>query len=475
MGYLTGLSTLVGQSPDILKNVTGSELAAASTALLATASITQLKSITSAAIASLTIEQAKAIATAKPPIEGGFVLDPTSLENQLYPIALSAGPRSVNKTSGGAVSIPVNASPAALGPGAGITNIGLGVGVTSVQQVSPAMAKTDTARVSQQVEALKANINMITYQIDLSGATGADANLPPTISMAIATADSMNNPVTYSDNNGNVVLLSPLNSNNDPFPLGTIISAGIEGTTLLLNIIDTSGDPISLEGYVSIIAPAFAGAASIILTDVNSGATSTLTVDVDPGQNSTFNGFLTINSTYTISSGSSGYVACFVAGTRVLTQNGYKAVETLTKEDRMVTSDGRSTSFKILSKSFDVTTSETAPYRIEPHAFGRNIPAAPVFLSPLHMMQIRKGVWICPKVAIRTNTRVKQYGVGEPVTYYHIRCESYLRDNLVTEGMTVESFGIKKDLNGIKSAYTWNPRLEGFTRMSPSSITKHSH
>ena len=241
-----------------------------------------------------------------------------------------------------------------------------------------------------------------------------------------------------------------------------------------MNIIDTSGDPISLEGYVSIIAPAFEGAASIILTDVNSGATSTLTAV--PGQTSTFNGPLTINSTYTISSGgSSSYVACFVTGTRVLTQNGYKAVETLTKEDRMVTSDGRSTSFKLLSRSFDVTTNETAPYRIEAHAFGRNIPAAPVFLSPIHMMQIRKGVWTCPKVAAPANTHIKQYGVGEPVTYYHIRCESYLRDNLVTEGMTVESFGIKKDLNGIKSAYTWNPRLEGFTRMSPSSITKHSH
>jgi hypothetical protein len=474
MGYLTGLSTLVGQSPTILNTATAQDIATASPELLATASIAQLKGIRNTAIAGLTVAQSKAIATANPPVNGGFVLDPTSLANQLYPIALMAGPRTVSKTSGGTVSIPVNASPAALGPGVAITQIGVAVTATSIQQLSPAMVKTDIARAPQQVEAAKANINTITYQIDLTDATGADAALPSIISMNIETVNSETDKVSvsYSDDNGNTASLGAINSNGNLFPDGTIISAGVEGTTVFLNIIDGSGDPVSLEGEVTISAFAFEGAASIILTDVNSGATSTLMALTS----STFRGFMTVNSTYTISSGGSGSgVVCFATGARILTKNGYKAVETLTPEDRLVTSDGRSTCFKLLSMTIDVTTSETAPYRIEAHAFGRNIPAAPVFLSPIHMMQIRKGVWTCPKVAVRENTNVKQYGVGESVTYYHVRCGSYLRDNLVTEGMTVESLGTKKELNGAMSAYTWNPRLKGFTRMTPSSITKHSH
>jgi hypothetical protein len=474
---LNGVSNLSSLSPNILKTLTRQQLTDASAGVLATATPLQLKGISNTAIAGLTVAQSKAIAIANPPIPGAATLESSSL-NEALTMAIplfGTSLRNVDKIDGGSFSIPTNSNLAALGPGVAITNIAGGPSVTSVQQVSPAIATSNNARVSQQVEALKANINTITYQIDLSGATGADANLPSTISMRIATVDpSTNIIVTHADDLGNNVSLSPLSSNEVPYPIGTIISAGIQGTTLFLNIIDGSGNPLELEGYVTVVVPAFSGAASIILTNINSEETSTLTAV--PGQAGAFGGYLTIKSSYNISSGGGGGgVICFATGARILTQNGYKAVETLTPEDRLVTSDGRSTCFKLMSMTIDVTTSETAPYRIEAHAFGRNIPAAPVFLSPIHMMQIRKGVWTCPKVAVRENTNVKQYGVGESVTYYHVRCESYLRDNLVSEGMTVESFGVKKDLNGAMSAYTWNPRLKGFTRMTPSSITKHSH
>jgi len=475
MGYLTGLSTLVGQNATILATVSAGEIAAASSTLLATASVAQLKAITKSGLTGLTSAQSKAIAAANPPVLGGGKLEPTSLAEALYPMLLGAEPppRPVNKINGGSVSVQVNADPASLqDTGVAITQIGGVVTATSVQKISYEMAKSNISRISAQDQAIKAGIKTITYQIDLSGATGADAALPPIISMNIAAVDSSNSEYisTFSDTTGNTVSLFAQSSNTSYFPNGTIISAGIEGTTLFLNIIDASGDSVSEEGLVTVSASAFSGAASIILTNVNSGETSMLMAI--SGESIVFQGYMTINSTYTISSGGSG-VVCFVTGTRILTQVGYKAVETLTSEDRLLTSNGRSTCFKLMSMTIDVTTSDTAPYRIEAHAFGRNIPAAPVFLSPIHMVQIRKGIWTCPKIAAPANTCVKQYGVGESVTYYHIRCESYLRDNLVTEGMIVESFGIKKDLNGAKSAYTWNPRLKGFTRMSPNSITKH--
>ena len=159
-------------------------------------------------------------------------------------------------------------------------------------------------------------------------------------------------------------------------------------------------------------------------------------------------------------------IACFVAGTRVLTANGYKAIETLTQADKIVTSEGREVSAKVYSFELPTTTKTSAPYRIEAGAFGRNLPAAPIALSPIHKIQVRPHLWTSPHdAAAAGNSRVKQYGVGEPIRYYHIECENYLRDNLVTEGLIVESLGHEGRYKGVK-VYTWSKRFQGYTRIS---------
>ena len=155
---------------------------------------------------------------------------------------------------------------------------------------------------------------------------------------------------------------------------------------------------------------------------------------------------------------------CFVAGTRVLTQNGYKAIETLMMKDMMVLSDGRIVDYDMKKIVVESTTTATAPYKIEAGAFGPNKPAAEICLSPHHKLQIRKGVWISPERAAMTNPKVKQYGVGEPVTYWHIACDDYLKDNLVCEGIVVESLATNKNYTGSSKVYTWSDRLGGFTR-----------
>ena len=163
-----------------------------------------------------------------------------------------------------------------------------------------------------------------------------------------------------------------------------------------------------------------------------------------------------------------GGVTCFVAGTRVLTINGYKAVESLTSADKILTSDRRTVDSKVYSFEISCATEDTAPYRIEVGAFGRNLPAAPIALSPIHKIQVRPRLWTSPLAAsYNGNTRVKQYGVGQPIRYYHIECENYLRDNIVTEGLVVESLGNKQKYK--TKVYTWNARLKGYTRISPDT------
>ena len=155
---------------------------------------------------------------------------------------------------------------------------------------------------------------------------------------------------------------------------------------------------------------------------------------------------------------------CFVTGTRILTQNGYKAIETLLMKDLVVLSDGRVVNYDLKKIVVEKANEMSAPYKIEAGAFGKNLPAANICLSPHHKLQIRKGVWISPERATKTNPKVNQYGLGELVTYWHIACDDYLKDNLVCEGMVVESLATNKNYTGPSKVYTWSDRLGGFTR-----------
>lgn len=155
---------------------------------------------------------------------------------------------------------------------------------------------------------------------------------------------------------------------------------------------------------------------------------------------------------------------CFVEGTRVLTQNGYKAIEKLLQKDLIVTSDNRVVDYVLKKIPFPVTDKASAPYKIEAGAFGTNKPSVDICLSPTHKIQLRKGVWISPERAAMTNPKVKQYNVGESVNYWHIACDDYLKDNLICEGLVVESLATNKNYTGPSKVYTWNDRLGGFTR-----------
>jgi hypothetical protein len=143
-------------------------------------------------------------------------------------------------------------------------------------------------------------------------------------------------------------------------------------------------------------------------------------------------------------------------------------VEDLRHRDLVITSEGRAVPILVYKTTVEKATTKTAPYEIAAGAFGRNLPAVPVRLSGNHMFQIRAGVWQKPAVLADVTDKVVQYGVGEPVTYYHLRCPNYLRDNLLVEGgLVAESYGhgqVEKEM--IPKIYTLNVRLGGFTRMA---------
>jgi hypothetical protein len=162
---------------------------------------------------------------------------------------------------------------------------------------------------------------------------------------------------------------------------------------------------------------------------------------------------------------SSGFIACFVRGTKVMTATGYKAVETLTATDRIMTADNRALPFKLYTTTVKCTSSETAPYKIPKGTFAHNSPPQDITLSPHHAIQVRKGVWQIPKYAALSYPAIKQVNVGEEVQYFHIEMPNFFTDNIIAEGSVVESYAAKQVTN-VKNVYKFNTTLNGFTRVS---------
>jgi hypothetical protein len=167
----------------------------------------------------------------------------------------------------------------------------------------------------------------------------------------------------------------------------------------------------------------------------------------------------------------SGGVPCFPAGVLIRTPHGEKAVETLKSGDLVLTAAGRAVPIRMHSYSLEETTPATAPYFIPAGAMGPKAPAKPLHLSPLHAFQVRPNVWWCAKEAVKVApTKITQYGLGEPITYYHVECPKFLRDNLIADGVVVESFAAHQLTKAEKhNLYKFSKALNGFVRSSVTS------
>ena len=152
---------------------------------------------------------------------------------------------------------------------------------------------------------------------------------------------------------------------------------------------------------------------------------------------------------------------CFVAGTRILTPTGYKCVETLKDHDEVVTSNGRTVPIKVYKTTIGKTDEDTAPYVIPKDAFGVNNPNEDLHLSGKHIIQDGRGVWQAPMYL----SCAQQYGVGSPMTYYHIECPDYFHDDLIANGAVVESFRNKQGTSQV--SYEYSEKLWGYVRVMP--------
>lgn len=151
-------------------------------------------------------------------------------------------------------------------------------------------------------------------------------------------------------------------------------------------------------------------------------------VPIDPG--------LSENNTIT----DNRVLACFARGTTILTTRGEVAVEALTSDDRVVTSDGAAQPVRWIGRREVDCTNHPRPEAIRPicvraHAFGAQGPMRDLYLSPDHAIFV-EGVFIPVKHLIDGDS-IRQMDVTQ-VTYYHVELARH--SAIYSNGLLTESY-----------------------------------
>jgi hypothetical protein len=152
---------------------------------------------------------------------------------------------------------------------------------------------------------------------------------------------------------------------------------------------------------------------------------------------SNFTQSLTTSETYDVDYGGT---ACYVAGTRILTDQGLVAIERLNVDDVVVTASGARRPVRWLgSRRIDCTRhpdpAHVWPICIEAGAFGEGTPARDLWVSPGHAMLI-DGALIQAYQLVNGAT-IRQ--VRRPrVEYWHLELDAH--DCVLAEGLASESY-----------------------------------
>jgi hypothetical protein len=133
-------------------------------------------------------------------------------------------------------------------------------------------------------------------------------------------------------------------------------------------------------------------------------------------------------------------IACFAAGSRILTQHGEVAVEDLQPGDRVVTARGALAAVRWLGRRrIDIRRHPRPaafwPVRVRPGAFGGGAPHTDLFLSPDHAVFI-DGVLIPIRYLVNGKTIAQE--PRDSVTYWHVELARH--DVILAEGLPCETY-----------------------------------
>lgn len=186
------------------------------------------------------------------------------------------------------------------------------------------------------------------------------------------------------------------------------------------------------------------GAGALDFTKVSSG-----------GNPAIISGNAFTETTYTLAD-NANTAPCFLAGTRLLTRSGYRAVEELQVGDEVQTLNqgwqairwlGHRTEAQLANGKFHV---KSQPIRIAAHAFGPDLPSRDLWVSPDHAVFFRNHL-IPAKSLVNGENVVRDAGL-ESVTYYHVLLDQHAV--IFSEGLPTESYVPQENLDSFDNSGT---------------------
>lgn len=162
-------------------------------------------------------------------------------------------------------------------------------------------------------------------------------------------------------------------------------------------------------------------------------------------------------ATITYSEGGGGGTVCLTESCKVLTKSGYKNVGDIKVGDKLLTDKNKESVVKRIYKETKKITEETKPYMVPKNYYGENKPNRDIFISGNHMIKnARKNLWY------RTKNVFEQKWDSEEVTYYNFELENYMEDNMIVNGVVMESWDGKRPFEA--RTYTWKRIKYGYRR-----------
>ena len=137
-------------------------------------------------------------------------------------------------------------------------------------------------------------------------------------------------------------------------------------------------------------------------------------------------------------------IPCFTKTCYILTPNGYTNITLLKKGDLITTPDNRNVPITNIFVS-KISTELEKPYVIRADHYGENKPMLDTYISRKHQYKLN-GKWTSPE-----KEKLKQKWNNNVLVYYHIETPEYMKDNLMVNGIEMESWDGKIPLPFVRN------------------------
>lgn len=131
-------------------------------------------------------------------------------------------------------------------------------------------------------------------------------------------------------------------------------------------------------------------------------------------------------------------ISCIIKGTKILTETGYKLIENLSQDDKLIDKDGKSINIVKIYNFHTIPNNETNPILIKKGEYGS---FEDLYISKGHAIYL-DGEFVWP---FKLNLPQVENSNYEPICYFHIETENYLKDTIIANGVIIETYCAKEN------------------------------